>query len=349
MRGLACFFLVANTWGQTTPEPTVRHAYVERGSADVVSLSDHLVVVVCKSEYDVWQNDLQKKNEPVPALSLYMNGILMKGPEATRPMPLMDNVMNKEQVQTACAKQASDAVAAADPIYVLQYYIDPQFVARPDTKEPWIQLLENPWQKMEVRVSVGPADGPPWRSKATIKFERIHWIWVLCWALLFVPVIVLFVKCARKSDIIRDPGELEPKPGVPAQKKAYSLARTQMALWTFLVVGMLVFIFMVTWNGALSNGILVLIGISFSTSLLAATAEGPPKPQASKGFLRDLLTDGDGPSFHRCQMVLFTIVLAIIFVLKAASSLVMPEFDPSLLALMGISSGTYLGFKLQGK
>jgi hypothetical protein len=164
-----------------------------------------------------------------------------------------------------------------------------------------------------------------------------------------VPAIVLFIKFARKSDIIRDPGELEPRPGAPAQKKAYSLARTQMALWTFLVAGTLVFIFMVTWNGTLSSGILVLIGISFGTTLLAATAEGPPKPQASQGFVADLLSDGDGPSFHRCQMVLFTIVLAIIFVVKAASTLVMPEFDQTLLGLMGISSGTYLGFKLQGK
>jgi hypothetical protein len=106
---------------------------------------------------------------------------------------------------------------------------------------------------------------------------------------------------------------------------------------------------MVTWNGALSNGTLALIGISFGTTLLAAAAEGPPRPRSSQGFVTDLLSDGDGPSFHRYQMVLFTVVLAIIFVVKAASTLAMPEFDPTLLALMGISSGTYLGFKVQGK
>jgi hypothetical protein len=56
-----------------------------------------------------------------------------------------------------------------------------------------------------------------------------------------------------------------------------------------------------------------------------------------------------GPSFHRYQMVLFTLIPAVIFVAKTASALVMPEFDTTLLGLMGISSGTYLGFKLQGK
>ena len=64
--------------------------------------------------------------------------------------------------------------------------------------------------------------------------------------------------------------------------------------------------------------------------------------------MADLLSDGTGPSFHRYQMVLFTVILAVIFVVKTANSLTMPEFDPTLLRLMGISSGTYLGFKLQG-
>jgi hypothetical protein len=34
---------------------------------------------------------------------------------------------------------------------------------------------------------------------------------------------------------------------------------------------------------------------------------------------------------------------------KVAVNLVMPEFDATLLGLMGISNGTYIGFKLLGK
>ena len=131
--------------------------------------------------------------------------------------------------------------------------------------------------------------------------------------------------------------------------KAYILARTQMAMWTYgrRCAGV---IFLVTWNeNTLTNGILVLIGISFSTTLLAATADGAAAPQATQGFLSDLLTEGTGPSFHRYQMVLFTVILVVIFAAKTASALVMPEFDGTLLGLMGISSGTSLGFKLQGK
>lgn len=90
--------------------------------------------------------------------------------------------------------------------------------------------------------------------------------------------------------------------------------------------------------------------ISFGTTLLASVADGTqPVPQPTQGFLTDLLTDGVAPSFHRYQMVLFTVILAIIFIAKTATNLVMPEFDTTLLGLMGISNGTYLGFKLQGR
>jgi hypothetical protein len=124
-----------------------------------------------------------------------------------------------------------------------------------------------------------------------------------------------------------------------------------MAVWTFNVAAALVFIFMVTWNeNSISSGVLILLGVSFGTTLLAAVSDGTdPTPRVSQGFLSDLLSDGTGPSFHRYQMVLFTVILVVIFVVKVATNLMMPEFDTTLLGLMGISNGTYLGFKLQGR
>jgi hypothetical protein len=69
------------------------------------------------------------------------------------------------------------------------------------------------------------------------------------------------------------------------------------------------------------------------------------EPPCSQGFIRDILNDSDGISFHRFQIVVWTIVLGVIFVESVYSRLAMPEFSGTLLALMGISSGTYLGFK----
>jgi hypothetical protein len=41
-----------------------------------------------------------------------------------------------------------------------------------------------------------------------------------------------------------------------------------------------------------------------------------------------------------------TLILGIVFVFGVFQQLAMPKFDATLLILMGISNGTYLGFKL---
>lgn len=69
----------------------------------------------------------------------------------------------------------------------------------------------------------------------------------------------------------------------------------------------------------------------------------------SRGFLRDILTDASGYSFHRFQIFAWTIVLGIIFVSSVYNNLTMPEFSATLLGLMGLSSGTYIGFKFPEK
>jgi hypothetical protein len=69
---------------------------------------------------------------------------------------------------------------------------------------------------------------------------------------------------------------------------------------------------------------------------------------SSKGFL-DILKDGEGLSFHRFQIAVWTVVLGLVFIKSVFVDLVMPEFDTTLLGLMGISSGTYIGFKFPEK
>ena len=69
----------------------------------------------------------------------------------------------------------------------------------------------------------------------------------------------------------------------------------------------------------------------------------------SKGFIRDILRDASGYSFHRFQIFAWTIVLGIIFISSVYNHLTMPEFSATLLGLMGLSSGTYIGFKFPEK
>jgi hypothetical protein len=66
----------------------------------------------------------------------------------------------------------------------------------------------------------------------------------------------------------------------------------------------------------------------------------------SDGFLKDILRDDSGVSFHRFQLAAWTVVLGFVFIVSVIQDLAMPEFSTTLLALMGVSSGTYIGFKI---
>lgn len=69
----------------------------------------------------------------------------------------------------------------------------------------------------------------------------------------------------------------------------------------------------------------------------------------SDGFFKDIFSDSTGVSLHRFQMAVWTLAIGIYFVIEIFRTLAMPDFSDSLLALMGISSGTYAGFKLTEK
>lgn len=160
-----------------------------------------------------------------------------------------------------------------------------------------------------------------------------------------------FIVLAQKSDIVRDyrPTQAQLLPG---QRRPYSLARCQMAFWFFLVFAALLLIWLITgdYNGIVTEQTLVLIGISASTGAFSAAIDSnknatapPTSPHTT--FLDDLLTDVNGIALHRYQMLAWTIALGFIFIYSAYEALATPSFDANLLTLLGISSGTYLGFK----
>jgi hypothetical protein len=77
-----------------------------------------------------------------------------------------------------------------------------------------------------------------------------------------------------------------------------------------------------------------------------ADAESAKSKPVSENFIKDVLSDVNGVTFHRFQIVVWTIVLGIIFIVSVWNHLRMPTFDETLLALSGISGATYLGFKI---
>jgi hypothetical protein len=73
----------------------------------------------------------------------------------------------------------------------------------------------------------------------------------------------------------------------------------------------------------------------------------------AKTSLRRLFADwlsenpsGDAYDFHRFQMLAWTLLLGLVFIVELLNDRAMPEFSDTTLTLLGISGGTYVGFKL---
>jgi hypothetical protein len=72
-------------------------------------------------------------------------------------------------------------------------------------------------------------------------------------------------------------------------------------------------------------------------------------PFVSRGWYNDITTDVNGPALHRLQVFYWTIILGGVFIVAVYQDLAMPEFSNTLLALMGVTSAGYLGFKYPEK
>src|SRR5262249_48173301 len=116
------------------------------------------------------------------------------------------------------------------------------------------------------------------------------------------------------------------------------------------------FIGMITgdYSSTITGTVLVLAGISSGTTLGAVAIDaGAAAPNQTTvaapttgNWLKDILSDANGVSFHRYQMAVWTFVLGIIFLSNVYRELAMPVFSETLLGLLGISAGTYLGMKI---
>jgi hypothetical protein len=70
------------------------------------------------------------------------------------------------------------------------------------------------------------------------------------------------------------------------------------------------------------------------------------RPFVSQGWFTDLTSDLNGTALHRLQVLCWTITLGLVFLISVYRELAMPDFNSTLLGLMGISSAGYVGFKI---
>lgn len=82
-----------------------------------------------------------------------------------------------------------------------------------------------------------------------------------------------------------------------------------------------------------------------AAKLAAARSQRSKLLGESENFVRDIISDANGASFHRFQMVAWTVILSFVFIRQVYENLAMPDFSPELLGLQGLSAATYLGLK----
>jgi len=235
----------------------------------------------------------------------------------------------------------------------------------PNSEPVWADLFHEPVLRRPVTVSVGLETALPFDTAfdydnrlGLIIIPKVPGILSLAVILISAG---LFIFLAKTTDIIRCSG---PQPA-SGKRKRYELERAQMAFWFALVLIAYVCLWLITGDlNTLTPSVLGLIGISGATTLIGNLIKRPKGQQGvyvrgesnstiecsvvgtvSAGFWPDILSDDDGYSCHRFQIIAWTILLGIIFVYSVYHYVAMPNFSGGLLALMGIASATYLGFQ----
>jgi hypothetical protein len=227
-------------------------------------------------------------------------------------------------------------------------------------KDSWKSLLGGLGkERKEVPVSMGLINGPPLPSTYRAEFVRLGSAGIGLFIVVAIVLGIGFLIVARKTGALRDKEPVPAGSTISPTERSYSLSRTQVAVWTLLVVYAYLFIWFITgeYNTEIPRTILVILGISAGTYATAAAVDKgkeddkvkPATVVKTDGFFPDLLTDSGGAGLHRVQFGLWSVVLMIVFVVTVYETLAMPDFNTGLLGLMGISSAAYAGMKVPEK
>jgi hypothetical protein len=165
---------------------------------------------------------------------------------------------------------------------------------------------------------------------------KIGWVYAAALAVTFIIVLGLF------NQMLKDNANLY-----------YSLANTQLFFWTVLfVVAYLSICFKTDTLPDIPLSVLAILGISVSTTAVSKLIDKNPakapiidKNATSQGLFVDILSDGVSINVQRVQNVAFNAFFGVLFLQKAFSTNLLPDFDNNVLLLLGISAGAYAGLK----
>jgi hypothetical protein len=204
-------------------------------------------------------------------------------------------------------------------------------------------------RKTELSVSLATGEnGTPIAKSYPVALLRFRWMHMLFWTIMLLLALTFIIKWDVRKLLKEDSAD-----EVAIDHRPYSLSRCQMLWWLFWVIVSYIFIYMATGAiDTITETVLGLMGIGSATTLGAVLIDANDdskhdNTKKSMGFWQDLLNSRyqTGAGLHRLQLILWTMILTVIFLVSVYSKLSMPQLSPTLLALQGIASGTYLGFK----
>ena len=219
------------------------------------------------------------------------------------------------------------------------------------TKAAWDCLYRiASWDKINLRVHVRVG----WQGMFPVRVSRENyentgikivfyerWAFIV-WLALYIIIVATFVVLAIKSNMLRE-----------CDDGPYSLAQSQLAFWTILIIGSFIYTLVLTDIAySLNNSILLLLGVSLTTNGTALYIDyykkknkATLKPKVSKGFLTDILGDGNTIVVQRVQNAAWTLVLGLYLIYYTISNKTLPVYPDALLFLTGISSFAYVAAK----
>ncbi len=197
-------------------------------------------------------------------------------------------------------------------------------------------------------------------NKLDIRFVRINWRrWTALIALipvviLLLPLFVMAVK-VKNRDFLRTLF-------IDKKTNTYSLSKCQAFAWTIVLIGSYFYLAigtgLILGKGEIPDfnlSLLGMMGISYGGMLIArgSSIRNPKKDLTeTPRQLSDLISEGGEISLPRLQLLGFTITAIIIYLyyLTSANLFVngLPDFPSTLLGLLGISQGGYIGGKVAG-
>ncbi len=199
----------------------------------------------------------------------------------------------------------------------------------------------------KVTVSAGFENSSILPSVATnVKLRIYHAGLAISAGIFLVLLLAGFFILAWKTSILKDSNT----PGIMSDAP-FSMSKSQLAFWTFLIAFSFVYIWISTTQIPLITGSTwILLAISIGTTTGAKIIDlGHNNNQnlaTTKWWIYDILNDGKGISIHRFQMLIWTIIIGAYFIQQVIVNLAIPQLPTELLALMGISNGTYLGLRI---